>query len=125
MPVFMHTRIRVSDLDKSIAYYCDHLGFKLRNRNERSPHGNQTCNLEMPGSEHLLELTYSVDYKLAVPEDLMHFAIGVPDLTAFCADLEKKGIEIWPDNWREEFKNLKMGFIDDPDGYEIELLERS
>lgn len=125
MPVFMHTRIRVSDLDKSIAYYCDHLGFKLRNRNERSPHGNQTCNLEMPGGEHLLELTYSADYKLAVPEDLMHFAIGVPDLTAFCADLEKKGLEIWPDNWREEFKSLKMAFIDDPDGYEIELLERS
>ncbi|HJN40103.1 MAG TPA: VOC family protein [Chloroflexota bacterium] len=124
MPVFMHTRVRVSDLDRSSAFYCDHLGFKVRNRNERSPHGNQTCNLEMEGSEHLLELTYSPDYELAVPEDLMHFAIGVSNLTAFCEDLETKGIEIWPDKWREEFKNLLMAFINDPDGYEIELLQR-
>jgi len=39
--------------------------------------------------------------------------------------LEQKGIEIWPDDWRETFpKGRKMAFIDDPDGYEIELLER-
>jgi lactoylglutathione lyase len=124
MPVFMHTRIRVSDLDKSIAFYCDHLGFAVQGRNAKSPHGNQTCNLAMEGSEHILELTYSTDYELAVPEDLMHFAVGVPDLAAFCKDLEKKGLEIWPEAWREEFKDLLMAFIDDPDGYEIELLQR-
>ena len=40
--------------------------------------------------------------------------------------LEQKGIEIWPDGWRETFlSGRKMAFIDDPDGYEIELLERS
>ena len=56
----------------------------------------------------------------------MHFAIGVPDLIAFCDELEQKGIEIWPDDWRETFpQGLKMAFIDDPDGYEIELLERA
>ena len=55
----------------------------------------------------------------------MHFAIGVPDLIAFCDELEQKGIEIWPDDWRETFpQGRKMAFIDDPDGYEIELLER-
>ena len=56
----------------------------------------------------------------------MHLAIGVPDLTALCAELEERGIEIWPDGWRDEFAaGRKMGFIDDPDGYELELLERS
>jgi lactoylglutathione lyase len=56
----------------------------------------------------------------------MHFAIGVPDLIAFCDDLERRGIEIWPDGWREKFPlGRKMAFIDDPDGYEIELLERA
>ena len=70
MPVFMHTRIRVSDLDNSINFYCDTLGFEVQSRNARSPHGNQTCNLVMEGNEHILELTYSPDYALAVPEDL-------------------------------------------------------
>ena len=56
----------------------------------------------------------------------MHLAIGVPDLIAFCDKLEKDGVEIWPDAWREEFTTgHKMAFIDDPDGYEVELLERS
>ena len=126
MAVFLHTRIRVSDLDNSISFYSERLGFKLLSRSERSPHGNQIAHLELPGNLHTLELTYSDDYDLKVPEDLMHLAIGVPDLIAFCAELEEKGIEIWPDGWREVFaEGRKMGFIDDPDGYEIELLERA
>ena len=126
MAVFLHTRVRVSDLDNSISFYCERLGFKLLSRSERSPHGNQIAHLELPGNLHTLELTYSDDYDLNVPEDLMHLAIGVPDLIAFCAELEEKGIEIWPDGWREVFaEGRKMAFIDDPDGYEIELLERA
>ena len=60
-----------------------------------------------------------------MPEDLLHFAIGVPDLISFCDRLEKDGIEIWPADWRQSFPaGHRMAFIDDPDGYEIELLER-
>ncbi|MGA1198297.1 MAG: VOC family protein [Candidatus Latescibacterota bacterium] len=126
MAVFLHTRIRVSNLDKSIQYYCDHFGFVVKSRSERSPAGNQVCHLELPGNEHTLELTYSDDYVLNVPEDLMHFAIGVPDLIAFCDTLEKNGLEIWPGDWRTTFPTgRKMAFVDDPDGYEIELLERA
>ncbi len=122
---FLHTRVRVSDLERSIAFYCDNFGFEVKSRSDRSPAGNQIVHLSMPGNEHTLELTYSDDYELNVPEDLMHFAIGVPDLIAFCDQLEKKGIEIWPDGWREKFRDgRKMAFVDDPDGYEIELLER-
>ena len=55
----------------------------------------------------------------------MHIAIGVKDIIATCDALEKNGIEIWPDAWREKFvSGRKMAFIDDPDGYEIEFLER-
>ena len=54
----------------------------------------------------------------------MHLAIGVPDLISCCEKLEGKGIEIWPDDWRQKLLDSKMAFIDDPDGYEIELLER-
>lgn len=125
MAKLLHTRFRVSDLERSIRFYCDHLGFELRGRTDRSPAGNQLAFLRLPGNAHELELCYSPDYELKVPEDLMHIAIAVPDLIAFCGELESKGIEIWPDNWREAFqRGNKMAFIDDPDGYEIELLER-
>ena len=56
----------------------------------------------------------------------MHFAIGVPDLIAFCDQLENEDVEIWPSDWRQTFPTgRKMAFIDDPDGYEVELLERA
>ena len=126
MAVLLHTRIRVSDLDASVEWYSKHLGFVLKSRSDRSPAGNQIAHLELPGNAHTIEFTYSDDYDLKVPEDLLHFAIAVPDLIAFCDKLEKAGIEIWPDGWREKFPTgSKMAFIDDPDGYEIELLERA
>ncbi len=126
MAKLLHTRVRVSDLERSIGFYTDYLGFRVLSRSDRSPQGNQIVHLELPGNSHTIELTWSADYELNVPEDLMHFAIGVPDLIAFCDDLERRGIEIWPDGWREKFQaGGKMAFIDDPDGYEIELLERA
>ncbi len=124
MARLLHTRIRVSNLDHSLEWYCKHLGFKVLSRSDKSPAGNQIAHLELPGNDHTLELTYSDDYQLAVPEDLMHIAISVPNLIEYCGQLEKNGIEIWPGDWRETFPNgRKMAFIDDPDGYEIELLE--
>ena len=122
---FLHTRIRVGDLDRSINWYCEHLGFELKSRTDKSPAGNHVAHLELPGNPHTLELTWSPDFDLKVPEDLMHFAIGVPDLILFCDKLENAGVEIWPDGWRSIFpEGNKMAFIDDPDGYEVELLER-
>lgn len=124
MARFLHTRIRVSDLDRSIEWYSRHLGFQVRSRTDRSPAGNHIAHLELPGNEHTLELTWSADYQLKVPADLMHLAIAVPDLATCCAELERAGISIWPDGWREKFAGGgKMAFVDDPDGYEIELLE--
>jgi len=126
MARFMHTRIRVGDLDRSVEWYCKHLGFELLSRTDKSPAGNHVAHLGLPENEHSLELTWSKDYDLKVPEDLMHLAVGVPDLIACCDQLESEGIEIWPDGWRETFPTgQKMAFIDDPDGYEIELLERA
>jgi len=126
MTVFLHTRIRVSDLERSIQYYCDNFEFRVLSRNDKSPAGNEIVHLELPGNAHTLELTYSPDYEVNVPEDLMHFALGVPDLIAYCDRLEKNGLDIWPDGWREKFiSGRKMAFVDDPDGYEIELLEKS
>lgn len=125
MAVFLHTRFRVKDLERSARFYCDNLGFREKSRTQRSPDGNQIVLLELPGNPYTLELAYSDNYRPEVPEDLIHIAIGVPDLKGLCEELEKKGIEIWPDGWREQLAGgRRMVFIDDPDGYEIELVQR-
>ena len=128
MPVtFDHTRIRVSDLETSINWYCKTCGFEVLKRTDKSPSGNQLAHLQIPGSSHKLELTYSPDFEVKFPEDLVHTCIRVDDMMAYCEMLEGLGIEIdlWPSNWREKFANSdkRMAFITDPDGYEVEILE--
>ncbi|MEM1085457.1 MAG: VOC family protein [Verrucomicrobiota bacterium] len=121
---FLHTRIRVQDLDRSIDFYKV-LGYQEKER-KASPQGNQLAFLELPGNDAFLELTWSADYKTTCPEDLMHTALGVPDIVDYCDRIEKEGIEIWPGGWREKFTGgeRKMAFVTDPDGYEVEILER-
>lgn len=129
MPItFDHTRIRVSNLDKSIDWYCRTCGFEVLRRTDKSPSGNQLAHLQIPGSAHNLELTYSADYEVKVPEDLVHTCIRVDDIVAYCEMLEGLGLELdlWPSQWREKFADgKKMAFITDPDGYEVEILEHS
>jgi lactoylglutathione lyase len=70
---------------------------------------------------------HSPDFKVEFPEDLMHTCVGVEDIVAYCDGLEKDGIEIWPSDWRDAFPSgakSKMAFVTDPDGYEVEILER-
>ena len=122
---FLHTRIRVSDLEKSIDFYSRTCGFRVHKRNDKSPAGNQIVHLVLPGNEHMLELTYSPDFKVEFPEDLMHTCIGVDDIIEHCQMLEDQGVEVWPGDWKEKFSGggNKMAFITDPDGYEVEILE--
>ena len=123
---FLHTRIRVGDLDKTIAFY-ETLGFQLTRRTDKSPAGNQLAFLELEGNDHFLELCYSPDFEVNFPEDLMHTAVGVPDIISYCDRVENAGIEIWPEDWRSAFPSgakSKMAFVTDPDGYEVEILER-
>lgn len=123
---FLHTRIRVSDLENTIAFY-EKLGFECTRRTDKSPAGNQLAFLELAGNSHFLELCYSPDFDVTFPEDLMHTCVGVPNIIEYCDQLEKDGIEIWPGNWREKFADAeasKMAFVTDPDGYEVEILER-
>lgn len=122
---FLHTRIRVSDLERSIDWYQRACGMRVLKRSDRSPAGNQIVHLELPGNAHTLELTYSPDFEVKFPEDLMHTCIGVDDIVAYCAQLEADGFSIWPTGWREKFTSggMKMAFLTDPDGYEVEILE--
>lgn len=121
---FLHTRIRVRDLDSSIAFY-QKLGYTAGEK-KVSPQGNSLAFLELPGNDVFLELCHSPEYTATCPEDLMHTALGVPDIIDYCAGLEAAGIEIWPSGWREKFSGdgRKMAFVTDPDGYEVEILQR-
>lgn len=121
---FLHTRIRVKSLEDSIAFY-ERLGYKLGKRKD-SPQGNKLAFMELEGNDVFLELTWSADYTATCPEDLMHTCLGVDDIVGYCDAVEKAGIEIWPSGWREKFTGggTKMAFVTDPDGYEVEILER-
>ena len=123
---FDHTRIRVSNLEASIQWYCQTCVFEVLKRTDKSPSGNQLTHLQIPGSHHKLELTHSPNFAVDFPEDLVHTCIRVDDLIAYCEYLEslELKIDLWPANWREKFINgKKMAFITDPDGYEVEILE--
>ncbi len=121
---FLHTRIRVKSLEDSISFY-EKLGYRLAQKKD-SPQGNRLAFMELEGNDVFLELTWSADYTEKCPEDLMHTALGVPDIIAYCDKVEHAGIEIWPSGWREKFSGgaNKMAFVTDPDGYEVEILER-
>ncbi|MBC7980461.1 MAG: VOC family protein [Armatimonadetes bacterium] len=121
---FLHTRIRVKDLDASIRFY-EKLGYKPGERKD-SPEGNLLAFLELEGNDVFLELCHSPDYTATCPEDLIHTCLGVPDIIEYCDGVEKAGIEIWPENWKVKFASggRKMAFVTDPDGYEVEILER-
>jgi lactoylglutathione lyase len=121
---FLHTRIRVKSLEDSIAFY-EKLGYRLGKRKD-SPQGNKLAFMELEGNDVFLELTWSPEYTATCPEDLMHTCLGVDDIVEYCDMVEKSGIEIWPSGWREKFTGggTKMAFVTDPDGYEVEILER-
>jgi lactoylglutathione lyase len=122
---FLHTRIRVRNLENSVAFY-QKLGY-VAGDFKNSPEGNRLAFMELPGNDVFLELCHSPEYTASCPEDLMHTALGVPDIIAYCEELETTGIEIWPSSWREKFSSggRKMAFVTDPDGYEVEILERA
>ena len=127
----LHTMIRVKDLDKSIDFYSKHLGMKMLRKKEY-PSGKFT-NVFMgygdEGSNTVLELTYNWDQ----PEPYTHgsgfghLAVAVPDIYAACEKMEAEGVSIPrpPGPMKHGTGTTVMAFIEDPDGYKIELIERS
>lgn len=119
--MFLHTRLKVRDLERSIAFYTEHFGMTLRGR-KSSPRGSQLAFLRHPGSPTELELAHLPwDPDFQLPEDIFHLAFGVPDVWATCEALAAAGVKVTeaPGPRRE---GGGMAFIEDPDGYEIELL---
>mgnify|MGYP003498073881 CR=1 FL=1 len=119
----LHTRMRVSDLDETIQFYTSVLGLEVIER-KTSPRGSHLAFLKVPNSDELIELTsFPPSGPVKVQEDLVHLAFQVDNLDETIASLNAIGIKI-TDGPTKTSSGSRFIFIDAPDGYEIELLER-
>lgn len=119
----LHTRMRVSDMDQTIKFYTDVLGLKVLER-KTSPRGSHLAFLAVPNSEELIELcSYPPSGPVKVQEDLVHLAFEVDNLDETIRMLNGKQIKI-TDGPTMTSSGSRFIFIDAPDGYEIELIER-
>lgn len=119
----LHTRMRVSNMDETIAFYRDILGLHVLEQ-KVSPRGSHLAFLAVPNSEELIELcSFPASGPVTVQEDLVHLAFEVENLDETIQDLQNKHIAII-DGPTHSSSGSRFIFIDAPDGYEIELIER-
>lgn len=122
---YLHTMLRVGDLDRSIAFYTTHLGMKEIRRRD-VPDGKYTLAfLGYEGGGTEIELTYNygtASYEMGGA--FGHLAIGVPDIYATCEKMRAAGVKISREPGPVKFGTTLIAFIEDPDGYKIELIQR-
>lgn len=119
----LHTRMRVNDMEETIMFYVDVLGLEIVER-KRSPRGSELAFLRVPNSDELIELCSFPDSgTVEVQEDLIHLAFEVDNLDEAIAGLRHKGVKI-TDGPTATSSGSRFCFIDAPDRYEIELIER-
>lgn len=119
----LHTRMRVSDMDETIAFYTNVLGLEVLEQ-KVSPRGSHLAFLQVPNSDELIELcSFPASGPVKVQEDLVHLAFQVDNLDDTIAQLESKQITI-TDGPTKTSSGSRFIFIDAPDGYEVELIER-
>jgi len=115
--------MRVSDMEQTIQFYTSVLGLEVIER-KTSPRGSHLAFLKVPNSEELIELTsFPPSGPVKVQEDLVHLAFQVESLDATIASLTAMGVKI-TDGPTQTSSGSRFLFIDAPDGYEIELIER-
>jgi lactoylglutathione lyase len=119
----LHTRMRVSDMDETIRFYTHVLGLEVAER-KTSPRGSSLAFLKVPNSDELIELaSYPPSGPVKVQPDLVHLAFEVDNLEDAMQDLAAKHVPI-TDGPTQSSSGNRFIFIDAPDGYEIELIER-
>lgn len=121
----LHTRMRVNDLERTVKFYQEALGLTVARRHT-SPRGAQLVFLQTPNSDEEIELCQMPPGapSVQVQPDLMHLAFEVDDLAAFAAEAKKRGYPL-SDGPTNTGSGSVIGFIDAPEGYEIELIERA
>ena len=127
-PRFLHTMIRVGDLDRSVDFYTRLLGMKEIRRRD-VPDGKYTVSFVGYGDESsgaVIELTYNcgqTEYDQG--SAFGHLAIGVPDVAETCARLRAAGGRVVREAGPVQFGTTVIAFVEDPDGYKIELIQRA
>lgn len=125
---YLHTMVRVSDLDRSLDFYCNKLGLKEVRRMENQQGRYTLIFLAAPDDEGraqkanapVLELTYNWDeHSYAGGRNFGHLAFAVDDIYGFCQSLSDKGVVV-----NRPPRDGRMAFIRSPDGISIELLQK-
>ncbi len=127
MPVkkLLHTRYRVNDIERAVKFYQEALGLAV-SRRHTSPRGAQLVFLATPNSDEEIELCQmpAGAEPVQVQSDLTHLAFEVENLEAFATELKQKGYAL-SDGPTVTSSGSLIAFIDAPEGYEIELIQRS
>ena len=122
----LHTMLRVKDLDASLRFWTDHFGMKLLRRRD-FPEGKFTLAFVGYGDESdhtVLELTHNwgkSDYQLG--DQFGHVAIGVDDIYATCERLRSAGVTITREPGPMKHGSTVIAFVEDPNGYKVELIQ--
>jgi len=120
-----HTRYRVNDLEKSVEFYKKVLGLE-EVRRHKSPRGSELAFLKAPESEELIELCHFPNSgPVEVQEDLTHLAFIVDSLEAFGKHLDSIGVSFSDGPTMKPDGSGGFAFVDAPEGYEVELIERN
>jgi lactoylglutathione lyase len=120
----LHTRYRVSDLEKTVHFYKEVLGLE-EVRRHTSPRGSQLVFFKAPGSDEEIEICkFDESGPVQVGFDTTHLAFEVDDLEAFARHAEAKGYPL-SDGPTATGSGSVIAFVDAPEGYEIELIQRS
>ncbi len=123
----LHTMLRVVDLEKSLTFYTDVLGMKLLRRTDY-PDGKFTLAFVGYGSEAegaVIELTHNwgiASYELG--NAFGHIAIEVADAHQACTEIKQRGGKVVRDAGAMKHGNTVIAFVEDPDGYKIELIQQ-
>jgi len=118
----LHTRYRVTDLEKTVSFYKDVLGLEEVKRHT-SGRGSQLVFFKAPGSEELIEICkYDASGPVQVGPDLTHLAFEVEDIAAFAKHSAALGYPL-SDGPHQNPGGSAIAFIDAPEGYEVELIQ--
>ena len=118
---YLHTMVRVTDLDASLEFYCNHLGLQELRRKDYESGRFTLVFLAAPGDDEAqVELTWNWDpEELAGGRNFGHLAYAVDDIYALCDHLQQAGVTI-----NRPPRDGRMAFVRSPDGISIELLQR-
>jgi lactoylglutathione lyase len=119
----LHTRYRVENLERTVDFYKRVLGLEEVSRH-RSPRGSELVFLKAPQSEELIEICcYPASGPVVVGPDLTHLAFEVENLELFASHAAAQGFPL-SDGPTQTSSGSIIAFVDAPEGYEIELIQR-